>query len=112
MLTLTRGVGESIRIGDDIEVYVIEVRGGTVRLGFKAPRAVAIHREEVYQQIVEVQALASSVASDAAAAVAAFVPRSDAQPAGGAPAERLPDAAAESTGTRSAEAAKGPQGAP
>ena len=37
MLTLTRGVGESIRIGEDIEVYVVEVRGGTVRLGFKAP---------------------------------------------------------------------------
>ncbi|MGH2202133.1 carbon storage regulator, partial [Enterococcus faecalis] len=44
MLTLTRSVGESIRIGEDIEVYVVEVRGGTVRLGFKAPREVAIHR--------------------------------------------------------------------
>ena len=42
MLTLTRSVGETIRIGDDIEVHVVEVRGGTVRLGFKAPREVAI----------------------------------------------------------------------
>ena len=91
MLTLTRGVGESIRIGDDIEVYVIDVRGGTVRLGFKAPRAVAIHREEVYQQIVEVRALASAVASDAVAAMAAFVPRADGDdPAGDEPAERGP----------------------
>ena len=48
MLTLTRSVGETIRIGDDIEVHVVEVRGGTVRLGFKAPREVTIHREEVY----------------------------------------------------------------
>jgi len=93
MLTLTRGVGESIRIGDDIEVYVIEVRGGTVRLGFKAPRAVTIHREEVYQQIVEVRALASAVASDAVAAMAAFVPRADGdaaaaqEPVGGVPAD-------------------------
>ena len=75
MLTLTRSVGETIRIGDDIEVVVIEVRGGTVRLGFKAPRSVSIHREEVYRQIVEVQALASAVAADMAGAMAAFVPR-------------------------------------
>ena len=34
MLTLTRSVGETIRIGDDIEIHVVEVRGGTVRLGF------------------------------------------------------------------------------
>ena len=53
MLTLTRSVGETIRIGDDIEIHVVEVRGGTVRLGFKAPREVAIHREEVYRQIAE-----------------------------------------------------------
>ena len=77
MLTLTRSVGESIRIGDDIEVVVIEVRGGTVRLGFTAPRSVSIHREEVYQQIVEVQALTSAVAADVAGAMAAFVPRAD-----------------------------------
>ncbi|MFC7575856.1 carbon storage regulator [Klenkia terrae] len=37
MLTLTRNIGETIRIGDDIEVHVVEVRGNTVRLGFKAP---------------------------------------------------------------------------
>ncbi len=51
MLTLTRSVGETIRIGDDIEVHVVEVRGGTVRLGFKAPREVTIHREEVYRLV-------------------------------------------------------------
>ena len=61
MLTLTRSVGETIRIGDDIEIHVVEVRGGTVRLGFKAPREVTIHREEVYRQIAEANALAAQV---------------------------------------------------
>ena len=41
MLTLTRSVGETIRIGDDIEVHVVEVRGGTVRLGFTDSTATA-----------------------------------------------------------------------
>ena len=77
MLTLTRSVGESIRIGEDIEVYVVEVRGGTVRLGFKAPREVAIHREEVYRQIAEANSLAADVAADALKALATFAPGSD-----------------------------------
>ena len=74
MLTLTRSVGETIRIGDDIEVHVVEVRGGTVRLGFKAPREVAIHREEVYKQIAEANLLAAQVTADTLGALAAFAP--------------------------------------
>jgi carbon storage regulator len=74
VLTLTRSVGESIRIGENIEVYVVEVRGGTVRLGFKAPREVTIHREEVYRQIAEANALAAEVAADITGALAAFAP--------------------------------------
>src|SRR5687768_17810009 len=74
MLTLTRSVGETIRIGDDIEVHVVEVRGGTVRLGFKAPREVAIHREEVYRQIAEANLLAAQVTADSLGALAAFAP--------------------------------------
>ena len=65
MLTLTRSVGETIRIGDDIEVHVVEVRGGTLRLGFKAPREVAIHREEVYRQIAEANLRAPVVVNPA-----------------------------------------------
>ena len=83
VLTLTRSVGETIRIGDDIEVHVVEVRGGTVRLGFKAPREVAIHREEVYRQIAEANLLAAQVTADTLGALAAFAPRApedDAQP--------------------------------
>jgi carbon storage regulator len=74
VLTLTRSVGETIRIGDDIEVHVVEVRGGTVRLGFKAPREVAIHREEVYRQIAEANLLAAQVTADSLGALAAFTP--------------------------------------
>ncbi|MGY1825634.1 MULTISPECIES: carbon storage regulator CsrA [unclassified Blastococcus] len=74
MLTLTRSVGETIRIGDDIEVHVVEVRGGTVRLGFKAPREIAIHREEVYRQIAEANLLAAQVTADTLGALAAFAP--------------------------------------
>ena len=77
MLTLTRSVGETIRIGDDIEVHVVEVRGGTVRLGFKAPREVAIHREEVYRQIAEANLLAAQVTADSLGALAAFAPSGD-----------------------------------
>jgi carbon storage regulator len=74
VLTLTRSVGETIRIGDDIEVHVVEVRGGTVRLGFKAPREVTIHREEVYRQIAEANLLAAQVTADTLGALAAFAP--------------------------------------
>ncbi|WP_456887233.1 MULTISPECIES: carbon storage regulator CsrA [unclassified Geodermatophilus] len=74
MLTLTRSVGETIRIGDDIEVHVVEVRGGTVRLGFTAPREVTIHREEVYRQIAEANLLAAQVTADTLGALAAFAP--------------------------------------
>lgn len=75
MLTLTRSVGETIRIGDDIEIHVVEVRGGTVRLGFKAPREVTIHREEVYRQIAEANLLAAQVTADSLGALAAFAPQ-------------------------------------
>ena len=97
MLTLTRNVGETIRIGDDIEVHVVEVRGGTVRLGFTAPRAVTIHREEVYRQIAEANLLAAQVTADTLGALAAFAPAApDAQApaAPGADAPAAPDAAA------------------
>ena len=47
MLILTRRIGETLSIGDNIEVTVLGVRGGQVRIGVKAPRDVAVHREEV-----------------------------------------------------------------
>lgn len=51
MLVLTRRLNESIRIGDDVEVTVIEVRGDQVRLGIAAPRAIAVHRKEIWLQV-------------------------------------------------------------
>ena len=51
MLTLTRKVGESIRIGDDIEIVVKEIRRNQVRIGIVAPREVPIYREEVYESM-------------------------------------------------------------
>lgn len=51
MLILTRGKGERIRVGDDIEVIVLGVNGSQVRVGIIAPDEVPIHREEIYQKI-------------------------------------------------------------
>lgn len=51
MLTLTRKVGETIKIGDNIEIIVKEIRRNQVRIGIVAPREVPIYREEVYEAI-------------------------------------------------------------
>ena len=49
MLILSRFRGESLRIGDEITITVLGIKGNQVRLGFSAPSAVPVHREEVYQ---------------------------------------------------------------
>ena len=51
MLILTRRPGESVKIGDDITVTVLAIKGNQLRLGFTAPAHVSVHREEVYQRI-------------------------------------------------------------
>lgn len=61
MLVLTRKVNQSIIIGDDIEVVVLEVRGEQIRLGIRAPRDVVVHRKEIYDQIQEENKAASTV---------------------------------------------------
>ena len=61
MLTLTRKVGQKIRIGDGIEIVVREVRGRQVRLGVTAPAGLPVYREELYQQIAAENARAAEV---------------------------------------------------
>ena len=51
MLILTRRVNETLMIGDDVTITVLEIRGNQVRLGVKAPKNISVHREEVYQKI-------------------------------------------------------------
>jgi carbon storage regulator len=55
MLILTRRVGETLMVGDDITVTVLGVKGNQVRIGVNAPRDVAVHREEIYDRIKEEQ---------------------------------------------------------
>ncbi len=59
MLTLTRKIGQKIRIGDDIEIVVREIRGRQVRLGISAPQGLSVYREELYQQILKEKAEAA-----------------------------------------------------
>ncbi|MDP0255041.1 carbon storage regulator CsrA [Glaesserella parasuis] len=51
MLILTRKIGESLLIGDDVEITVLSIRGSQVKLGMKAPKEISVHREEIYQRI-------------------------------------------------------------
>jgi carbon storage regulator len=59
MLVLTRKTGESINIGDDVKISIMEIKGRSVRIGIEAPKSMVIHREEIYQKIQEENRLAS-----------------------------------------------------
>ncbi|NLO92660.1 MAG: carbon storage regulator CsrA [Clostridiaceae bacterium] len=53
MLVLTRKKGQSIMIGNDIEISIIDIQGDQVRIGIDAPKKVTIHRKEVYEEIIK-----------------------------------------------------------
>jgi carbon storage regulator len=69
MLVLTRRAGESVVIGDDIVITVLEARGDVVRLGINAPRDVQVHREEVYKELKAANRAAASPNEDAVRAI-------------------------------------------
>jgi carbon storage regulator len=108
MLLLTRKLGENIRIGDDVKITIVEVKGNHVKLGIDAPPSVKVHREEIYERIQQenrrAQALqAGNAGSPAAGTGGVGGPASPASPAtpesgpspapgnGGEPAGGAPD---------------------
>lgn len=66
MLILTRRVGESLMVGDEVSVTVLGIRGNQVRIGVNAPKDIAVHREEIYERIQQEKAddASSSQVSD------------------------------------------------
>lgn len=55
MLILTRKTGESLLVGDDVEITVLSVRGSQVKLGVNAPKDITVHRQEIYQKIKDTE---------------------------------------------------------
>jgi len=81
MLVLTRKLGENIRIGDNVKITVLEVRGAQVKLGIEAPPEVIVHREEIYERIQEENRRAAGAAplalKDAAQALRKVKPKKE-----------------------------------
>lgn len=69
MLVLSRRVGESVVVGTDVTITVLEVRGDIVRVGIDAPRSVAVHRAELLEQLEESNKRAASPSDDAVASL-------------------------------------------
>lgn len=67
MLVLSRKKGQSIMIGRNIEISIVDVQGDQVRLGIDAPREVAIHRKEIFEEIVSENRQAAATSFDPAA---------------------------------------------
>jgi len=63
MLILTRRIGETIRIGEDISVTVISIQAHQIRLGIQAPKSVPVHREEIYLRLAAEDQVGRAVAS-------------------------------------------------
>lgn len=64
MLVVTRRVGESINIGEDVDVKVLGISGNQARIGISAPKTVAVHRQEVYERILAEQQNSDNEDSD------------------------------------------------
>lgn len=118
MLILTRRVGESIVVGDDITVTVFEVRGDAVRIGIDAPRSVQVHREEVYEELKRANEQAVSPSDEAIASLSGALgapevanPEAGPGPAGSAPANADPTSGNRAPAPRTPKPGKpGPSG--
>jgi carbon storage regulator len=77
VLVLTRRTGESLMVGDDVVVTVLDVRGDVVRVGIKAPRSIQVHREEVYRELQRVNREAASPSDLAVRALTQLLGKDD-----------------------------------
>jgi carbon storage regulator len=77
VLVLTRRPGESIMIGDDVVLTILDVRGDVVRVGIKAPRSVQVHREEVYRELQKANREAASPSDTAVTALSRMLTAGD-----------------------------------
>jgi carbon storage regulator len=101
MLLLTRKLGENIRIGDDVKITIVEVKGNHVKLGIDAPPSVKVHREEIYERIQQENRRNQALQSGAGGATPAGkggsaegpapAPGDGAEPHGGGAGEREPE---------------------
>jgi carbon storage regulator len=73
MLVLSRRLGESIVIGDDVVISVLEVKGDVVRIGVDAPRSVQVRRQELLEEVAATNKAAASPAPDAVAGLSRLV---------------------------------------
>ena len=64
MLILTRRIGETIKIGDEVSITILDAKGGGTKIGINAPKEISVHREEIYEKIARESKNAASDNSD------------------------------------------------